>query len=103
MHLHENNNFYMRLPHMLSWLLISKLLHANVASDYSVGLVTVMNNKIRQSKIFMQPRAYMSPAFSGSSVIQCFQHSDALNIHDGIVFNFRLVLLHTYDRYTCHA
>ena len=37
----------------------------------------------------------MSPALSGSSAIQCFKHSNAIEICDGISFDFYTGLPHT--------
>ena len=36
----------------------------------------------------------VSPVLNGSSVIQCFEHSDAIEIHDGISFDFYIGLPH---------
>ena len=36
----------------------------------------------------------MSPALNGSSVIQHFEHSDAIKIHDGMIFDFYMRLPH---------
>ena len=36
----------------------------------------------------------MNPAFNGSSAIQHFKHSDAIEIHDGITFDFYTGLPH---------
>ena len=37
---------------------------------------------------------HMSPGLNGSSVIRCFKHSDAIEIHDRIIFNFYTGLSH---------
>ena len=44
-------------------------------------------------------KARMSPALNGSSVIRRFKHSDAIEIRDGITFDFYMGLPHicTYD------
>ena len=36
----------------------------------------------------------MSPALNGSSVIRHFEHSDAIEMHDGIIFDFYTGLPH---------
>ena len=36
----------------------------------------------------------VSPALNESSVIWCFKHSDAVEIHDGITFDFYIGLPH---------
>ena len=36
----------------------------------------------------------MSPALNGSSVIRCFEGNDAIEIHDGITFDFYTGLPH---------
>ena len=38
--------------------------------------------------------SHMSPALNGSSEIQRFERSDAIEIHDGIIFNFYTRLAH---------
>ena len=38
----------------------------------------------------------MSPTLKGSSAIQCFEHSDAIEICDGIIFNFYTGLPHIH-------
>ena len=38
----------------------------------------------------------MSPASSGSLVLQCVKLGDVLEIHDGIIFDFDLGLPHMY-------
>ena len=37
----------------------------------------------------------MSPALNGSSVLQCFEHSNATEIHNIIMFDFYPELPHT--------
>ena len=34
----------------------------------------------------------MSPALNGSSVIRLFEHSNVIEIHNGIIFEFYIVL-----------
>ena len=36
----------------------------------------------------------MSTALNGSSVIQCFEYNNAIEIHDGIIFDFYMGLPH---------
>ena len=38
----------------------------------------------------------LSPALNGSSEIQCFEHSDRIEICDGIIFDFYTRLPHMY-------
>ena len=42
----------------------------------------------------MNQQAHMSSALNGSSVIQCFERSDAIEICDGITFDFYTGLPH---------
>ena len=43
----------------------------------------------------------LSPALNGSSEIRCFERSDAIEIHDGIIFNFDTGLPHMYHWCLC--
>ena len=40
--------------------------------------------------------AHMSPALNGSSAIQRFEHSDVIEIRDGITFDFYMGRSHIY-------
>ena len=40
--------------------------------------------------------AHMSPALNGSSAIRRFKHSDAIETHNGITFDFYMVLPHIW-------
>ena len=42
----------------------------------------------------------MSPALNGSSVLQHFERSNAIEIHNGIMFDFHPGLPHRYVYYT---
>ena len=42
--------------------------------------------------------AHMRPDLNRTSVIRCFKHSDAIEIRDGITFNFYMELPHMYFR-----
>ena len=44
--------------------------------------------------------ARMSPALNGSSAIRCFKHSNAIEIRNGITFDFYTGLPHIY---ICHT
>ena len=48
---------------------------------------------IRYSYIY---EARMSPALNGNSAIRHFKHSDAIEIRDGIIFDFYMGLSHMY-------
>ena len=39
----------------------------------------------------------MSPALNGSSALECFVSSNAIEIHNGIMFDFYAGLPHTHD------
>ena len=41
-------------------------------------------------------KACMSPTLNGSSMIRHFEHSDAIEIHDGIIFDFYPGLSHIH-------
>ena len=41
-------------------------------------------------------RARMSPALNGSSAIRCFEHSDVIEIRNGITFDLYTGLPHIY-------
>ena len=41
----------------------------------------------------------MSPTLNGSSLIRHFECSDAIKIHDGIIFDFYTGLSHVYNLY----
>ena len=45
--------------------------------------------------------AHMSPALNGSSAIQCFEGSDAIEIRNGITFDFYTELPHMYMYMCC--
>ena len=42
---------------------------------------------------------HMSPALNGSSVLQCFEHGNTVEIHNGIMFDFYLGLPHMLKAY----
>ena len=69
---------------------ISNALHvlSAIAQDFCQGLgSSALHRCVRYLCIYA---AHMSHALNGSSVLQRFEHSNAIKIHNGIMFNFYL-------------
>ena len=55
----------------------------------------MLHRLTKYSCIYMY-KARMSPTLNGSSMIRHFEHSDAIEIHDGIIFDFYPGLSHIH-------